>query len=270
MWGTPKWKGLKVKCNMSMDCLYLFAWPHAFVYTFLTHLHFLFICLHIFVLCCHNVEHISHLISLPQPPWLPLLEQGPNDKRCCLGPGNYLLLTFTVSTKTNWHARTLTTRNNHHHYHHPSCCCHEPPLLMGYLQGVWWRGNNDMANTDAKHPTSSLASHCLQGGSWGVSLQQQWPAHHPPPILQGTQMTTTTVRGTAMMTMTNDDDNQWQQWLTMTTTNNDNDKWGALFGNNHMAPWLGPQEKVWKIVELDNLGALLPALFLLYNCYLDY
>ena len=42
-----------------MDHLYLFAWPHAFVYAFLMCLHFLFICLHVFVLHCHNVEHVS-------------------------------------------------------------------------------------------------------------------------------------------------------------------------------------------------------------------
>ena len=188
-----------------MDHLYLFAWPCAFVYVFLACLHFSFICLHVFVLCCHNVEHILHPLSLPQLPWLPPLEQGPNDEKCCWGPGNYLLLTFTVSTTTNQHARTLTTRNNNnhhrHHHHHTSHCHHEPPLLVGYIQGAWWHGNNNdtnddgvntnVANTNAKHPISSLASHF----SWGdheVFLSNN-NDQHLPPALQGSQ-TTTTVR----------------------------------------------------------------------------
>ena len=47
-----------------MDHLYLFAWPHAFVYAFLTCLHFSFICLHVFVLHCHNVERVSHSVAM--------------------------------------------------------------------------------------------------------------------------------------------------------------------------------------------------------------
>ena len=156
---------------MSTDHLYLFAWPCAFIYMFLMCLHFLFICLHVFVLHCHNVEHVSHLVPLPQPPWLPPLEQGPNNERCRSGPGNYLLLTFTVSTKTNWHARTVTMRNKHHH-HHTSRCHHEPPLLMGYIQGVWWRGNDNDTMTMWPTPTPSTphpASRTLarRGGHWG-------------------------------------------------------------------------------------------------------
>ena len=164
-------------------------------------LHFLFICLHVFVLRCHNVERVSHPIPLPQPPWPPL-EQGPNDERCRLGPGNYLLLTFTVLTKTNWHARTLTTRNNHHHQH-TSRCCHEPPLLVGYIRGAWWRGNDNNTTTTRPTPTPSTPHPASRALAHGDNQRRR------------------------ATTTTNDDDNQRRRWPTMITmmTNDDDDQW---------------------------------------------
>jgi hypothetical protein len=80
--GTPEGKHGNVSRLNIKDYLYVFAWSRTYVYAFLMCLYFSFICLHLFVWHCHNLQrnlHLSHH-QLPLEPELytppPVLEES--------------------------------------------------------------------------------------------------------------------------------------------------------------------------------------------------